>query len=396
MTVEDILAALQAVIDGAKADDGSDRPLTEEEAQRYEDLEKQLATARQDIEIRNRQKAYMTPTRNDLGAHVAVPKHDDGLERAFESYMRTGVINADIMELRAQGEGTGSAGGFFVPAQFRNKLVERLLAFGGLASAAEVISTDGGNPLEWPTLDDTSNQGSIVGENGAPASGADLSIGQKTLGAHKYMSVGTGGDPLRVSVELLQDSAFDVQGLVARKLGERIARKQARDWILGSGVGEPEGILNKAGTEALGADTVTYDDLVAMYHDVDPEYRGNASWLFSDNTLEIIRRLVDGDSRPLWAMHNDSISTLPGGGTLLGRPVVIDQDMPDLTGSATGDKCIVFGDLRESYVIRRVRDVQLVVDPYSRASNGQVQFTAWARADGCIQNPNSYTIGTAA
>lgn len=393
MTVDELLEAMRALVSAAEE---ADEPMSEEDANRYEELERELAVARKSQEIAKRMAAYDSP-RNDLGAHVAVPKHDDGLERAFESYMRTGVVNQDIMELRAQSEGTGSQGGFFVPAQFRNKLVERLLAFGGLASAAESITTDGGNPLEWPTLDDTSNEGAIVGENGAPSGGADLSIGQKTLNAHKYMSVGTGGDPLRVSVELLQDSSFDIQSLVARKLGERIARKQAEHWVNGNGVGQPEGILNKAGTATLtGGDALTYGDLVEIYHDLDPEYRTNSSWLFSDNVMEFIRTLVDGDSRPLWAMHNDSISTVPGGATLLGRPVVIDQDMPDLTGSATGDKCIVFGDLRESYVIRRVRDVQLVVDPYSRASNGQVQFTAWARADGCIQNPNSYTIGTAA
>lgn len=135
-----------------------------------------------------------------------------------------------------------------------------------------------------------------------------------------------------------------------------------------------------------------------MIHDVDPAYRAsNCKWLFSDDVLAIIRGLVDTtNNRPLWLPASESgMMNLPGG-ILLGYPVVIDQAMPALTGSGTGDKCIVFGDLREAYVIRRVRDVQLVVDPYTQAASGQVQFTAWARADGAINNPNSFTIGTAA
>lgn len=391
MTVDELLEAMRALVAAAEE---SGAPMSEDDMDRYENLERELAVARRSEEIQKRQAAYTAPRVNFI--KTATPKGDDTLERAFNHYLRTGVVNQDITELRAQGEGTGSAGGFFVPPGFRQKLVERMVAFGGLANEAETITTDSGNPLEWPTLDDTSNTGAIVAESGAPSSGADLSIGQKTLNAHKYMSVGTGGNPLRVSVELLQDSGFDVQSLVARKLGERIARAQATDFITGNGVGEPEGILNKAGGEALGADTVTFADLLAMLHDVDPDYRPGSKWMFHDGTLEIIRGLVDSQSRPLWLPQAETgLTNLPGG-VLLGHAVVIDQAMPNIVGSGTGDKCIVFGDLREAYVIRRVKDVQLVVDPYSRASNGEVQFTAWARCDGAIQNPNSYTIGTAA
>jgi HK97 family phage major capsid protein len=111
-------------------------------------------------------------------------------------------------------------------------------SFGGFA--AEVETLDTGTARRWSTraVDDTANLGGITAESAAITSGADLVFGTVTLGAYKYTSAGAGSNlPLRVPVELLQDSAFDVESLVARKLGERIARAQAAHWVTGTGVG---------------------------------------------------------------------------------------------------------------------------------------------------------------
>lgn len=384
MTVEEILAQMQAVIDAA-----SGRSLTDDEVSRYEDLEGQLQRAQASQEIQKRQAAYTTPVTAPLLQDGRSAEKDDTLERAFGAYLRTGQANADLIELRAQSEGTGTAGGYLVPDGFRDKLVERRKAFGGLANAVETITTTSGQPLEWPTVDDTSNVGAIVAENGAPAGGADLVFGSATLGAYKYMSVGAGGAPLKVSVELLQDSSVDVESMVARKLGERIARAQAPHFVNGTGSGQPKGIVT--GKVPVELQTgITYANLVKVVHSLDPEYRENAKWAFNDATMALIFGITDGNGRPLLQSTTDGISGRINGMTLLGYPVVIDQAFANY--SATSDTAIagVFGDLEAGYVIRRVRDLQLVVDPYSYAINGQVGFTAWERADGTQQDPNAY------
>jgi HK97 family phage major capsid protein len=79
------------------------------------------------------------------------PRQDSTLDRAFQSYLRTGRENQDLTQLRAQGEGTGSAGGYLVPSGFRQKLVDRLKAFGGIATVAEEFTTESGQPIQWPT-----------------------------------------------------------------------------------------------------------------------------------------------------------------------------------------------------------------------------------------------------
>lgn len=384
MNVEEILAALQAVMDEA-----GDKALSDEQMTRYEALETTLRTAQKADEIQKRHAAYKTVVTAPL--HASAKKETDTLERAFESYVRTGKGNQDLTELRAQSVGTDSAGGYLVPTSMRDKLVDRLKAFGGLASAVETITTTTGEPLTWPTLDDTANAGVIAAEGTAPASGgADLVFGEKTLGAFKYIAPGASNLPLRVSVELLQDAAFDVQGLVSRKLSQRIARKQAADFVNGAGTTLPFGISTGTAGTAFTTAGMTYAELLAAVHEVDPDYRDNASWTFNDATMAKIEALVDGQGRPLL---QDSVQGISGRAprTLLGYPIVIDQAWATYTDGGT-NKWGAFGDLQQGYVIRRVKDFTLIVNPYSRANEGQVEYTLWARADGTVQDANAYKV----
>lgn len=394
MDIAEIMAALKAIIDGAEG-----RTLTDEEVKRYEQLENDLAQKRTEA-VKARQHAYEAPVRDNVQAAVqAAPAREDGdLEKAFDHYLRTGRPNADIADLRisnAQQVGTDSEGGYLVPDGFRQKLVEVRSAFGGLAAEVDSFSTETGNPIEFPSLDDTANEGAITAEEAAFADGDDLAFGTVNLGAFKYTSTGAGTTtPLRVSVELLQDSAFDIQGLVARKLGERIARKQATDWVTGAGTTLPFGIAHTGLTadhELATIDTITYADLLAIEAALDPAYEQTAKWVMSKATWTGIRSVEDGNGRPLILEQAQSGMGGAPQRTLLGYPVVIDQAFAAFD-SAAGAHFAVLGDLREAYVIRRVSNLVVVVNPWTRMNNGQIEYVAWERADGNIQNRSAYAL----
>lgn len=398
-TIEEILAALQAIIDGAATggENGEARPLNDDEVQRYEALETELATVRRNNEIVTRNRAYNTPTRTDLhvnagGTNRATESDED---RAFRSYLMTGVPNDDLV-FRAQSEGSGPAGGYLVPEGFRNKIIERLQKIGGLSAEVEHVPTSSGNPLPWPTVDDTANEGEIVAENAQAAGGADLVFGPKTLGAYKYEATGVDGEPLKVSWELAQDSAFDLEGLVERSLASRIARKQAKHWSTGTGVGQPQGLLT-GGTSALtiasNAAGLTLANYIALTHSIDPEYRedGECVWVMNDAILALAEGLLDGNGRPLLGTSTDGIAGKPVQ-TIRGYRVVVDNTFPAVWGDNV--KTVAFGNMKRAYVIRDVKEVTLLVLRELFARTGQIGYMAWARADGMVQDPNAFRVVT--
>jgi HK97 family phage major capsid protein/HK97 family phage prohead protease len=301
---------------------------------------------------------------------------------AFDRYMRTG--DKVLMEQFAQSiAGTGAEGGYTVPDGFLKRISERQLAYGGVRKVGEIITTGDGQSLRWPSNDDTSNSAAVVAEGVAGTAGADLVFGTVTLGAFSYSSNGTGNVPLKVSRELLQDSAFDVEAFVGRKLGERIGRKQAVDLAVGAGTTLPFGLLSK--TPDTMTATKTRAAAVEMEFQVDAAYReqGNCGWIMSDTVLALYRNAVDLSGRPLWLANADAGMTTRPGGILNGYPVTIDNAAGTL---------VAFGDFRQGYIIRDVKSVEVLVDPYTYSSTRQIGYHAWARMDANIQDAFAYSV----
>ena len=208
-----------------------------------------------------------------------------------------------------------------------------------------------------------------------------------SLGAYKYTSAGASNLPVKVSVELLQDAQFDVGSFVARRLGERIRRKQSYDVVRGSGSGEPLGILDgTAGDVSTDSGSVpTYAKLKELEHKLDPAYRQGASFLMNDTTWGVLEQIVDTIGRPIVAPLLQGIVDGPNRMGLFGYPVIIDQACAN---GANNVQFIGFGLWSQAYVVRHVKDVQVLVNPY--AATGYVVYDAWARMDGTVQDFTAY------
>lgn len=396
-TIEEIQDELQLIVDGAEAEG---RDLSDDELGLVAIGEQELEAAKARREKTDAIKARVSEGRKVAtpALHVKTgPKVEDTIDAAFTAYLRSGKENADIQELRnAQSEGTSTEGGYLVPESFRQKLVDKMKAYGGIANEAEELVTSDGRNLPWPTLDDTANTGEIVDEGGTFTGGADLVFGEANLGAWSYMTGGTGGVPLRVSKELVQDSAFDITGLVTSKLGIRMGRIQASHLVSGNGVKQPKGLVHGlTGTGSI-ASTFVYADFVNWVHAIDPAYRNpGCVWAMNDASLKTIRKILDSTNRPLLkGVDERALETDAGGTSILGYRVVIDQGFSDIAANATTNWG-AFGDLREGYVVRRVRDIELLVNPWERMANRQITYSAWARMDATPQNSAAYIALTA-
>ncbi len=283
----------------------------------------------------------------------------------------------------AQSVGTGAAGGYLVPRDFAETMLERMAAFGGMRAVATVIQTDGGNAIDYATVDETGQEGEIVGESLA-ASGQDIAFGTVSIGAYKYSS-----KTVVVPLELLQDSRIDIEPYINVALATRIARITNRHFTTGTGAGQPRGVVTAAAAGKTGAAgqlaAVTYDDLVDLEHAVDPAYRTSGRWMFHDTTLKALKKLKDGQGRPLWRPG------VTGGdpSDILGYGYTVNQHMAPMGASA---RSLLFGDFKK-YLIRDVMAVTLFRFADSKyLEKGQVAFLAWSRHDGNLIDASNDAI----
>lgn len=276
---------------------------------------------------------------------------------------------------------TSSEGGFTVPQQWATTTLDALKAYGGMRSVSDVIRTSGFGQMNFPTSDGTAEVGEIIAEN-ASATGADIAFGTKSLVCYKYSS-----KIVAVPWELMQDSAVDVEGLVRSRLITRLGRITNTHFTTGTGTGQPTGVVTAAtvGVTAANATSqvtsITYDSVVDLVHSIDPAYRmsGNCKFMMNDASVKVLRKIKDGQSRPIFVPGYEV--GVPGGApdTLLGYPIVINQDVAVMAASA---KSILFGDF-SFYKIRDAMDVTLFrFDDSPYASKGQVGFLGWLRSGG--------------
>lgn len=386
--MEELLAALKALIEEAELED---RPLTEEEEERAAELNGKIEAMKKRTQYRSLITAYETPTRADL--HIDRGGSEITTElRSFVHYLKTGAYDDYAMETRAQTKGTAAAGGYLVPTTTQAKIVERMKAFGGILEEVEKITTDSGETIAWATEDDTGNVGEIVAEGAAAAGGADKVFGTASLGAFKYEATGTGGLPMKVSWELLEDSIINLEDHIASNFARRIARKLADDVITGDGTTEPEGLMAaKTPFDEIAANAAgpTYLELLGMIGALDPAYHNGAKFLLNMASWIRLLGMTDEAGRPLILPQAQAGLAAGVPLQLLGFPVVIDQAVASIGDQA---KFAGFGNWREAYILRQVNGFHMLRLDELYAVNGFVGFLGWARYDGAVQNPNAYVV----
>jgi len=346
----------------------------------YKDLDKKIKRIEETNRLTEEHKEKIAEKAEEEGEDVDEKNELEAkYSKAFNNYIRKGFgkldqADRDIIEeyqhTRAQSAGTDSEGGFLVPQAFSDELEIALKAFGGLRSIARVISRSSGNPLDWPTVDSTGNSGEWLAEN-TNAAELDEVFANVTFDAFTSSS-----KLVKVSRQLMQDSAFPMDSFLARQLGERIGRLQALAWIQGTGSGQPTGVKDSATPFSAADDvTISFDDLIGLKHDLDPAYRNSDSrFVFNDSTLSAITKLKDQDNQFLW--QPSLIAGAPD--MILGHQYVIDQDMESI---ATGNRSVLFGDFQK-YIIMDVLGFDLLRLDELFAQAFQVAFIAFARTDG--------------
>ena len=339
--------------------------------ERLEEMDAQLA------------KPVNTPitAKPDAGAKMDTKtgRASDAYKKAFWNATRhKDRISSELKN--ALQEGTDSEGGYLVPDEFEYTLVQGLTDNAIIRAHAHVITTSSG--LHKIPVVAAHGSAAWIDEEGAYTE-SDETFGQVQLDAHKV------GTVIKVSEELLNDSAFDLESYIASEFVRRIGDKEEEAFLVGNGTGKPTGILNATGGGQVGVTTasataITADELIDLFYSLKAPYRKNAIWILNDSTIKAIRKLKDSTGNYLLqpALKDGEVSTL------LGRPYFTSAFAPEI---AAGAKTIVFGDLsyywigdREGISFKRLNELY--------AGNGQVGFLASKRLDGKTVLPEAIKI----
>lgn len=274
---------------------------------------------------------------------------------------------------------TPAEGGFTVAPEFSQSMEVAMRAYGAMLGEGTRVRTRSGAQMNVPAGDPSNEEGEIVGQNG-DTNGQDTAFSNITIDVYRYSS-----KKIAVPWELIQDSMFDIEGYIQDILAMRMGRIRGKHTSIGTGTGQPRGIVVGAGTGKTGATgqttSVTYDDMVDLEHSVDPAYRSLPSigFMMHDTSLARVRKLKDTNGRPIFVPGYEQGN--PGGAPdrLLNRRIVINQDMPVMAANA---KSILFGAFAK-YWHREVMDFTLFRFTDSAFTlKGQVGFCAFQRCGG--------------
>jgi HK97 family phage major capsid protein len=300
-------------------------------------------------QARGAQEPEAPTYRQAFHAYLRAQGNEGAMDPTMRSVLHRGHTSIPDAELRAQTT-SATAGGYMVPTELAQILVKTMAIWGPMydPGVTTELITSSGNTITMPTVNDTTvvvvqhTQGTTLTDDG----GSDVTFGQKSLEAYAYNT-----EWLRVSKELVDDAAFNVEQILGELLGERLARRVNTELTTGDGTGDPNGIVTAStlGKTAASATAVTGDELIDLLHSVNAAYRASprARWMWNDLTLAAVRKLKDGQNNYLWQMGDVRVGE-PA--TLLGYPYSVNAAMPAMT---TGLKPIVFGDFGK-YFVRKV------------------------------------------
>ncbi len=202
----------------------------------------------------------------------------DTYKEDFDRHLRGKVLVHNVLS-----EGTDADGGYLVPEDFERNIVMALEEENVIRSLAKVITTQHERKIPVAIGHSTAQW---TAENAAYPT-----FGQKQIDAFKLT------DLCRVSVELLQDSAFDIEDYLMKEFARAFGIAEEEAFCVGTGTNQPTGIFTAnggtVGVTAAANNAITADELISLVYALKSPYRRNAKFLMNDATISAIRKLKD-------------------------------------------------------------------------------------------------------
>lgn len=368
------LSDARAILDKA---DKEQRGLNTDEKVKYENFNSEFDTLQEQIrqieasnalkdELREKEAFMDEIVSKELPKSKNSAIKDDEYTKTFFDYVR-GDNSALYKLKRDLNEGSGPNGGYTVPKTFQARVLEKLNNEMFLRQLCTVTQTTSTNVIPVggvvPEFDWIEEKG-VYNEK-------DLTFSQIEINAYKI------GGIIKISEELLEDSAINIESYILNKMVEGLKHTQELAFVKGDGNKKPKGLATyDVGLTTASANAITDIELIDFFYSLDKNYRDDAVWVVSDEFEKALRKLKDTTGNYLW----QPALTAGAQATLLGKPIYVSGYMD---GLESGKVPAVFGNLRYYNIADRgSMSLQRLNELY--AGNGQVGFRARARVDGVL------------
>ncbi len=375
--------ATKAFLDSHRNDKGI---LSAEDDATYTRMEQDITDLGKEIARLERQEALdaelSKPTASPLTGKPLAGTGEDKAKtgRASNAYREDfgNHLRGRMLVHNVLSEGVDANGGYLVPEEFERQIVTGLDEANVVRSLAKVITTTAERKIPVAA---THSSAQWTAENGAYTE-SNPTFDQKSIDAFKLT------DLVKVSVELLQDSMFDLESYIAAEFARAFGIAEEEAFCVGTGTNQPTGIFTaKGGTvgvTAASSTAVTADELISLVYALKSPYRRNAKFLMNDATISLLRKLKDNNGAYLWQPSIQAGEP----DRLLGYAIYTSPYVPIV---AAGAMAIAFGDFKNYWIADRAgRTVQRLNELYS--ANGQVGFVATERVDGKVILPEGIQL----
>lgn len=303
-------------------------------------------------------------------------------------------------EAKAMSVGSGPDGGWVVHTQFSAGFTKVMAEISPLFRLARVIPLDAGNDSFEEPIDRETAAATWTGEASSRSETDTPQLGMFTVFLNEVYAMP------KVTQKLVDLASFDVMAWLQTKVGEAFGAKESDAFHNGDGVARPRGILTYAtdtasdATRAWGtiqhiatgvsgafpATSATVnpaDKLIDMITALKPQYRNGAVWLMNRNTASVVRKFKDVDGRYVWS--DSLIAGQPA--TLLGYPVEISEDMPDIAANSLS---VALGNFSRAYTIVEKPGIKFLPDPFT--AKPHVLLYSYRRVGGGMNNSEAIKL----
>ncbi len=310
-------------------------------------------------------------------------------QKAFAAYLRSGddeALRGLTLDEKALSTSVAADGGYLVDPETASNIAGVLRDASSIRSIANVVNVEA---TAYDVLVDHTDIGAgWASETAASTETATPQVDRITIPLHELSALP------KASQRLLDDSAFDVEGWLAERIADKFSRAEGGAFISGDGIDKPTGFLsypavadaiwswNNIGYVATGAagdfDAINQADaIVDLVYALGARYRAKATFVMNSKTAGAVRKMKDVDGRFLWS---DGLAASEPA-RLMGYPVLIAEDMPDIALDSTA---IAFGDFSAGYTVAERPDLRILRDPFSAKPN--VLFYATKRVGGDVSD----------